>query len=274
MRQLTCVLLAILSVSCTKKTEFATILRLERSEVAMMCEAGNATLQLTANAEWSVAAASVPDWLLLEPAAGNGTRTVTLSAGLNEETEERGAKIVFTCGDKAVELAVSQKGAEPREMAFSNLAVSYADRVEYVLGGDGKERLYDFTVREMFINPETAMAETIFLGNLVNRKMDSNTAIAEYRGYTLLPITVVAVNAWRTPSRTFVPSKAEQDSYARLVMEENYKQNEHFISNMGGVEYNSHRELHLIGMGNMAVALDEVFAGKSYREQEMTAGAA
>jgi len=231
--------------------------------------AGDATLQLTANTDWSVAPSSVPEWLTLEPAAGNGSREVKLTLKPNEETQERRATVAFIAGGVKRELTVAQSGQEPREMCYSNLAFSMSDVKEYAATDGGAERVYDFSTIQMFINPESKLGKNIFLGSLINLKAESNTDITEYKGYTYHPITVCSPSPVRVKSKTFYPSRAEQDAYARQIMDVMPTQNVQFLSK-SGERFDSHRELHLIGMGNMGVALDEVFSGLSYREQEMT----
>lgn len=103
----------------------------------------------------------------------------------------------------------------------------------------------------------------------ITKNLDKNIDLSVYNGYTFNPITVFSLTGTEK-SQTFIPSKSEQDAYANKILDKNPSQNEAFISDGKGITYNSHRELNLIGTGNMGINLDKVISGKSYREQEMT----
>lgn len=134
------------------------------------------------------------------------------------------------------------------------------------------ERIYSFSTGSLFINPDanTDIKEKIFLGNLINRNLEKNTDVSVYKGYTFNPITVSTPNlSVDVESQTFIPSKSNLDAYANLILSKKPTANEFFASDGTGVIYNSHRELNLIGLGNMGIKLDEMIYKKSYREQEM-----
>jgi len=283
MRYLACALFLTLCASCTQKQTIEPAIALDRSAIDMPSDAADARLALTANFDWSVAPSSVPDWIVIEPVSGRGPREITLSARSNGETQERHATIAFVCGGRRAEVSVSQKGIEPRpepvpvpeprrEPQFTRLNFfSYAGKYDYEPSGEGADRVWDFAFGEMVVAPGSRMAEKIFVGNVVNPRLASRNDVAEYSGYTYNPVTMFSLSGIRiTESEPLIPSKAVQDDYARRIIDAKLQQSEFFRTDNAGEDYFTRRELHLIGMGNMGVALDEVFAGRPYRELEMT----
>lgn len=79
------------------------------------------------------------------------------------------------------------------------------------------------------------------------------------------PITLINVYP-----ETFIPSLQAQQAYADKIIAAKPDQQMSFKSNLKGVDFDSYRELRLIGEGNMGVKLDELISGKPYTEQEMT----
>lgn len=264
--------LILLCISCgdDNKPEQAYI-SLDQTEIAFDDSDSSHKIQLKvkANSIWQIN--NIPDWISLDRIKGNTSTEITITVNSNKNIEPREAKIIFTCDDKSVILSISQaKGV--KELAWSPLAFfSFDNDVSFVYGKNNIERIYNFTTRQLFINPSVNpnIEEKIFLGNLVNRHLERNTDIAVYNGYTFNPITVFSLLGTEK-SQTFIPSKSAQDAFANLIISKKPTQSEVFRSDGIGVIYNSHRELNLIGVGNMGVNLDEVISEKSYQEQEMT----
>ncbi|MDR1671455.1 MAG: BACON domain-containing protein [Alistipes sp.] len=229
---------------------------------------GNVEIALTANGSWSVD--EIPDWMTVEPASGTASAKVVIAVRPSEQTESRDARIVFAMKSpneaKKATLTVSQTVGK-KALAWGRLMFTELEKVDFALSADGVGRTYSFTARNLLVTP--AMSDKIFLGNLVNRRLGDNGDIVEYKGYTFRPITV-SPNAAIAKSATFIPSLAAQQAYADPIIASKPRQSERFVFDTKGVEFGSHRELNLIGRGNMGVALDELISGKSYREREMT----
>lgn len=247
--------------------QIETQITLDQKELSFEELGGDATVELTVNGEWRVE--NYPDWLSLSQTSGDAASEIKIAAKANDKASKRDAQLVFAGKGKSVSLDIIQD-ARGAEISWSPLSFSSFHRMGYELGPDNIERRYGFATREIFIAPDAAsdIHNKLFLGNLVNNKLKSNRDIEEYSGYTFNPITVsTMVNSIR--SKSFTPSKEEQDAYVQLILDSKPSQSEYLFIDNKGVVYNSHRELNLIGVGNMGVELDKVISGKPYREQEM-----
>lgn len=259
--------LLLLCISCNNdayKPE-QSIFSLDKTEIVFEPAGGEIRIVLTTNSDWTTD--DIPDWISLDHTSGNTTQQITITTEANDDTQDREAEIIFANNYEKMALSISQ-APKKRELAWSSLVFSSFDNVNFILGENNIERIYSFTARQMFITHELDQGEKIFVGNLVNRKLNDNTDIIEYPDYTFNPITVFPLTGMEK-SRTYVPSKAEQDAFAAQIIEKKPVQNEKFVFDGIGIEYGSHRELSLIGRGNMGISLDEIVSGKSYREQEM-----
>lgn len=259
-------LLPLLFTSCSDDKQETSFISLNPTEIQFEHSGGSVKVKLTTNGIWETG--NIPDWISLDNPRGNASTEIIITAKENKSSTPREAQIIFSQKDESSTLDVLQA---PKALAWSSLSFSRFDNVDFVLGKNGVERIYNFTTSQLFINPDvnTGMSEKIFLGNLIDQNLEINTDVSEYKGYTFNPITVSA-SIGTEKAHTFIPAKSEQDAYANQILAKKPSQSEAFISDGKGVLFNSYRELNLIGVGNMGVNLDEVISKKSYEEQEMT----
>lgn len=259
-------LLPLLFTSCSDDKQETSFISLNPTKVQFEHSGGSVKVKLTTNGIWETG--NIPDWISLDNPRGNASTEIIITAKENKSSTPREAQIIFSQKDESSTLDVLQA---PKALAWSSLSFSRFDNVDFVLGKNGVERIYNFTTSQLFINPDvnTGMSEKIFLGNLIDQNLEINTDVSEYKGYTFNPITVSA-SIGTEKAHTFIPAKSEQDAYANQILAKKPSQSEAFISDGKGVLFNSYRELNLIGVGNMGVNLDEVISKKSYEEQEMT----
>lgn len=80
-----------------------------------------ATVSFTTTADWTITISEDADWLTATPANGTaGSHTVELAATENVEQTERTAHADIACGDKTVQITVTQAGT-PAETDFTSL---------------------------------------------------------------------------------------------------------------------------------------------------------
>lgn len=257
----------LLCVSCGDDDSTLAYISLDSSEITFEQSGGSVNIKLQTDGKWQ--ADNIPTWISFSHTNGDTSTEITVTASSNESTELRNIEIYFLRDNQKALLKIHQLGKE-KELSWSPLSFSSFDNVSFVSDENSNERIYNFSTRELFINPDadTDIKENIFLGNLIDRRLENNTDVSVYSGYTFNPITVFPSVGVEKP-QTFIPSKLAQDSYAEQIIANKPSQNEAFLSDGKGVIYNSHRELSLIGAGNMGVKLDEVISEKSYQEQEM-----
>jgi hypothetical protein len=257
----------VLLVACNDDAPNTPEITLDKPAIAFENAGGEQVVKLIGRGKWT--AGEMPEWVTLNHTSGDGSKDITVSAQSNTEPETREATVVFSCeadDTKTATLTISQAVGK-KELGFGQLSFASFDKVEYTPGTSADERIYLFETYKLFANPE--MREKLFLGNLIHQNMTVNTDVDEYTGdYTFIPIDVSSEAL--VPPTSFMPSYAAQQAYADEIIAAKPNANYMFISTTGGANFGSHRELNLIGRGNMGVALDELLSGKSYSEQEMT----
>ena len=262
------IIFSLFCVSCGDDDSDQGYISLDQYNVTFDPSGSSVVIQLKADGEWQVS--NIPNWISTDHANGSVSVEITVTALNNENVEPRDAEIYFLRDDKKAVLKLHQLGSQ-RQLAWSPLCFSSFDDVSFVPGKNDSERIYSFLTTELFVNPDSkvGLVDKIFLGNLMDRSLEKNTDVSVYKGYTFNPITIFPLTGFEK-SLTLMPSKLNQDSYAKQILDKKPSQSESFISDGKGVLYNSHRELNLIGIGNMGVNLEEVISNKSYQEQEMT----
>lgn len=269
MKHLIYLILVFSFISCENEGEKnVASISLDQTEIVFESIGGISKVKLTTGDEWEVK--NVPEWISLDQYNGKASSEIIITSEANETSNPREAEILFICYNQSVTLTINQT-QKTEELAWSSLCFSQFDDVSFILGNNDVERIYSFSTRQLFLNPSlTANTEgEFFLGNLVNRSLKDNKNIEVYKGYTFNPITAFTTIGTEK-SRTFMPSKSAQDDFVDQILSNKPTQSESFLVDGSGVVYNSHRELNLIGVGNMGVNLDEVVSNNSYQEQEMT----
>lgn len=258
-------LLALLFSACSKDdndTPSGNLLSISNNLETFGINKSNQTIRLTAEQKWSIT--GCPNWLSLDKTEGETSTDLNLEVDSNLSLDERTASLIIESGTEKILLQVKQRGASRNELLqWRSLQLGTFEDVQYKLDENNIERTYSFKVYEQFITP--TMKNKIFVGNLVDSKLDDKFDIKEYNGYTFNPITVSTLMG---NVETYIPSKKSEEEYVKAILKKNKTQNESFSSN-SGIKYYSHRELNLIGLSNVGVALDEEIAGKSYKNMEM-----
>lgn len=254
-------------ISCNDETTTQeAVISLNQTELVSKDTGGDFKIELTAVGNWTTD--NVPDWITLSHTSGDSSQDIIVAVQPNKDSEGRVVEIIFINGSLKATLKISQ-AAMKKELAWSRLSFSSFENVSFEFGKNNIERTYHFATLQLFVNPDVnpAMNEKLFLGNLINPNLSSNTDLSEYKGYTFNPITVYS-SIGTEHSQTFIPSKSAQNAFSQKITSLKPAQSESFRSD-AGVVYGSHRELNLIGRGNLGINLDEVISGHSYREQEM-----
>lgn len=254
--------------SCNDDNSISNKISLDQTELTFDSYGGDTNVNLNTDDRWYVS--NVPDWIHISHSYGESSQELTITIEPNKNESSRQAIIDFINSNGHTSLTIYQD-SNKEELNWSSFNFSTFYNSSFTTNPNNAERAYNFSILSMFVNPSKNpnINQKIFLGNLINRKLNTNTDIEEYRGYTFNPITVYTTIGTEM-SRTLVPSKTEQDSLVNLILSKNPSQFEDFYSNGVGIIYSSHRELHLLGKSNMGENLDSIVSGKSYKEQEMT----
>lgn len=267
---LSCVIflfLMLYATACGTDNELPEVptLQLNHSELSFDPSGGQKTIELQANGDW--VASDLPDWIELDKKSGSASQVLTLTILANEKTKQREANVCFQQDQLSASIKVSQ-AAKEKVITWSSLGFTFFEQADFALADNQLSRQYQFATNSLLVTQ--GMNEQAFLGNLLNRKLDTNTKLPVYDQYTFVPITVSPVSLVNVHSETFIPSFQVQQEYAAKILAAKPTQQMSFKSDLKGVDFDSYRELRLIGEGNLGVKLDELLSGKPYTEQEMT----
>lgn len=258
--------------SCSDDNDNKPVISLSETDLSFGAEGGQKQVCLVANGDWFIS--DIPTWISIDEKSGITTseEILTLTIETNNELGSKEATLKITRGSVSIYLKITQREAiGDKKMEWQAFPVSSFNSVEYILGSNNTERTYTFDADYLFINPN--IDKNIFIGNLINSKFEINTSLTEYKGYTYNPITISASIIYKKDLSIVqmmdTPSKNALDTFVQKIIDSKPTQNETFIYTNGAVKYYSYRQLHLLGVGNLGLNLDEIISGYSYQEQEM-----
>ncbi|MFV0269665.1 MAG: BACON domain-containing protein [Draconibacterium sp.] len=250
--------------SCKKEAEPIAYVDLERESLTIAIEGGEETVGLKSNGQWTIE--GIPDWLTVNPKSGNGTAEITVTADENRDPEARAVSLTFIGKEVQNTLEVVQGGLKGI-IRGPTLPIIHLDEASYSFSTDSpypQLNKYAVKTKSMFVNP--AIKDEIYLGNLLCHDAQPHTNIPVFSGYTFNPVTVVDNDV---TEETFLPSLAAQEELAKQVIEES-NPSAPLTADFGTVEFYDHKQLHVVGMVNMGIKLDEIVSGASFPEKEMT----
>lgn len=237
-------------------------IKLSTNDLSMSLTGDEKKITLTTNRSWK--ATNIPNWVVISPTSGDESTEITIKVNENRNPETRQVNIIFVNEDVSQLLEISQFGLKevirgPTLPIFSFKYVEFASNYTK----------YSIKVNSLFVNPE--IKNKIYSGNLISHDTQLNTDIFEFTGYTFNPVTVSTSAAIDGEIvKTYIPSLTEQDTFARQIIAKNPSQNESFTADNGSTEFYSYRRLHVLGITNIGIKLDEVVSGSSFTKKEMT----
>lgn len=247
---------------------------ISEANISFEAEGGQKEIHLTTNRDWIIS--DIPNWISIDKQTGNGSseEIITLTTLVNNDFSPKEATLKITSGDISTYLKISQKEAiEKRTIEWESFQTGYFNSIKHTIGENNTERNYFFQTDNLFINPD--IEKKIYVGNIINSNLKSNTNIVEYKGYTYNPITIspsIVVKNGPFPVLTMnTPTKEDYDAFVQKVIDNrSTTQNLSFSYSNKPAKYFSYRQLHLLGVGNIGIKLDEVVSGQSYRNKEMS----
>lgn len=114
---------AVLCVACTKDP----VLEVDNQSFTFSSRGGEATVALTCNNDWTLAAGENGDWCSVSAGSGSGDATVTFTVAANEGSEERSATYTFSSKDLVKTVTISQSAFEISEDAQNLSAAGTAN---------------------------------------------------------------------------------------------------------------------------------------------------
>lgn len=261
------ILFTSLSISCTDSDKIeepiiTTSVSVDKTELKFSATGESIILKISANIRWEIT--NIPDWISLSITESNKDQEVTVTTKANNSSMELSQILQIETAEFEPILVTIYQDAKKDDLNFRVFIPSFSEfNATYELGNDNITRYYSFERYNMFAGSE--LQSKIFLGNLINRLMQSPTETQSYQNYTFNE-TIISTSNLKVKSTSYRPSFIAQKEYIDKIIANKSAQND--FSGSRQIEYSSRRELHLLGMGNLGVALDQTLSGKTYQEEE------
>lgn len=249
--------------NCSDSDEETVVsIELDKKTTKIGVSGGVETVQLTANGGWKID--ELPSWITVEPMSGNSSVAITISVEKSDEADGKEFDILFVDNNKDVKniFKVEQYGKKDY-IGTPVLPILDYEKLEVKATTN-----YTIESKNVFVNP--SIKDKIFLGNLISHNADAFPDITTFSGYTFLPLdmfTTAIIGGGI--SRTYRPSKTEDDKFAKEVIAQDPTQSERTVGGDDN-EFFSYKQLNAVGMTNLGVKLDEIVTGASFTNKEMT----
>ena len=255
--------IALSSCSDDKDEPKVPVISLNKEEITFSNAVETEVISVKTKGDWEITSV-IPEWLVINKKDGTGPADIEIQALRNDEVQKRETTLIFVADNEEISLRITQEPIKD-SMYFISMPLLPFSKVDFTLGANKVERLYNFTSKDMFVQP--GMDDHVFLGNLVNPNLSKNTELKVYEGYTFNPISFSAHVG--KSQQNFSNTKEKQDAIAAQLKKDYPNAGESFHTN-GVARFYSYRQLHLFGMGNFGIELDKELSDSSYREKEMT----
>lgn len=229
-------------------------------------------IEVTSDCDWRIGL--VPEWCTVRKTVEGTGEFLDVEVLPNDTDNPRETTVSLTFSkdrshNATAALSISQTGKPGPDdpMQWNPFAMNTLTSAEYELLGDNVTRRYRITGDRVFITP--SFGKQVFVGNLIDRRTD-NRKLTDYRDrYTFNPVLMgPAQKTGKDYWTQAVPSSDAMDKIARQLIADLPEQSLTFGFS-GPVQYYSHRHLHLLGVGNLGLSLDETVSGRPYTQKEM-----
>lgn len=260
-------LLFIFSACDNKTTTIDPSIHISEDSIVVDYFATTKKVIVESNCIWDIS--ETPLWCIVENKIENNKQYLEITISQNNSFQERESSIVLTGDNITKRLFITQTGIKKSSsLNWHTFPVNSISSVTFKLGSDNNERNYQLIGSEIFIN--SSIRSKIFHGNLINSETECIKELIDYKNYTYNPITISSfVNGQVYCKDAIIPSLENTINLASEILTNNPGQNLQFSYQDTPIQYNSYKHLHLLGMGNLGINLDEVISGKSYLEREM-----
>lgn len=272
MKHLGFFLLTLAFVACHDDTpEQPHYISLDESKIVTDYAGIQKRIEVTSNCDWTIR--NIPQWCIIEKVVMDNTVYLDVEVLPNDTEVLREATVMLSYSHDrykttTADLFISQTGQKKPEydpLQWQPFAVNKFNDNKYDLLPDNVTRKYRLLAEQSFINP--AFRTQVYPGHLINCHTDNRT-LTVYDQYTYNPITISAYVNRVLYEKELLPSFDGLNEMVQQITSELPTQNQQF-SYIGPFQFYSHKHLHLLGVGNLGLNLDELISGKPYTEKEM-----
>lgn len=227
--------------------------------------------EVTSNCDWSVGI--VPQWCRAKKIISDHAEYLEIVVMPNETDHPREAIITLAYSyDRhkvtTTDLFISQSGKGKPEydpLQWYTFATNNFSDIQFDLLSDKVTREYRISAQKLFVNP--AFRTQVYPGQLINCHID-NPTLTVYDQYNYNPITISAYVNGKLYEKELLPTFNSMNEMVQRISSDLPTQSLQF-SYIGPLQYFSYRHLHLLGVGNMGIHLDELMFGEPYTVTEM-----
>lgn len=267
MRQLYVIFLLLAFCACDANKEVLFV-RLTENTINADHSGVSKDLLVVSNCTWAIS--EMPEWCEVSKHSADEGQYLRVTVLPNTKFDDRQATILISGEGVSTTLTVSQSGIKnSTSLEWHTFPVNTLSDVKYEQEGDG-ETSVRISGERMFIG--TSLRDHIWHGSLLNTNFVDILNPASPRKYTYAPISIVGMLGGKAYfSEGQIASYENSDALAQRIIDAVPTQSSTFFVSDAPIQYNSYRHLHLLGVGNMGLRLDEIISGQSYRDGELGA---
>ena len=217
---------------------------------------------------WKVEDFNLPNWVKINT-INTESNNVELNIQPNTTYFLRQTDLKITYNNNEQVLHIVQQGIHNKSsLEWQTFNVNTIIPIEEE--GQNFFTTYKLKATDYFINP--LMQKRIFHGNLINKQfyygIDDKDENIKYASNS---ITISSYTNGSFYIRKDVKPSYEvtKDLFDEINSQSRY-QNSTFIYQNNPIQYNSYKHLHILGVGNLGLKLDEIINDKSYKEKELS----
>ena len=236
-------------------------LTLSSRHISTESEGTSRVITVNSTSDWTIVESSVPSWCTIDEQTEDGFKITILP---NHTFNDREVEILTKNTTTSNSIDISQCGIKNKtSLEWHTFPVNSFSEVNY----DDATNEYTVGSREMFIT--SSIRNQIFHGDIIKESYVQGEDLQQEGNYTFNPITISAFVGGNLYSReSVIPSKEVTNSLFNDVVSDYPTQSVQFVAS-SPIQFNSYKHLHLLGVGNLGLKLDEITTGKSYVEHEM-----
>lgn len=267
MDRLVYLVILFLFTSCAKEGTEESYINLSEYEIYTSETGAEMKIEVLSNCEWSIT--DIPQWCIIDITNGEFNAKLTLRIIPNSANSTRKAYVkIFGNGVTEYLYIEQDRSTKGYDIKWFSFPVNIFTTVNYTHMGDETGRIYVLKGTKIFAN--ASIKSKLYLGNIINKISDNLLNIEDYPEYTYNPITIGSFVDGKAYIKTiYRPSLSELDILANEIIRIKQNQILNFSFDDTPISYSSHRQLYLLGKGNLGVDLDRLIFGYSYTEKEM-----
>lgn len=271
MRKISYILLSLLVFTACKdiaQEEDYTISLSEDKIIADYAGITNTITVYSKDGNWKILPASIPEWTTVEKVNGSDSN-VEIAISPNNTFKNREATIKFISENNTCFLYISQEGIQNKSsLDWYTFPVNSFLDVKYDSENSNSSRNYRISANDVYVS--SSIKDRIYHGGFIQKKVNGVSEAKGMMHYSYNPISISAfVNGKFYSRESIIPSPENTKELYDEIRANIPKQNGTFFYQTSPIQYNSYKHLHLLGIGNLGLKLDEIVAGKSYLENEL-----